>query len=110
MKIEKKDNYTLLIPDEKSVAAFYNNLSQNLNDFDYQHLVVNFLHFQNTATKDFLLFLDIAKEKKDNGTSFVLLSTNVSIDEIPEQLNIVPTLTEAEDIIEMETIERELGF
>ena len=32
------------------------------------------------------------------------------MDDYPEDFNIVPTLIEAEDIIEMENMERELGF
>ena len=32
------------------------------------------------------------------------------MDDFPEYFNIVPTLIEAEDIIEMEAMERELGF
>ena len=42
--------------------------------------------------------------------SFVIVATNVSIDEIDEKLIVVPTLQEARDIIEMEEIERDLGF
>ncbi len=42
---------------------------------------------------------------KDNG-SFVVVS-NISFD---ERLNIVPTLQEAQDFIEMEEIERQLEF
>jgi hypothetical protein len=32
------------------------------------------------------------------------------MDDFPENFNIVPTLTEAEDVLEMESMERELGF
>ena len=35
---------------------------------------------------------------------------SIEIDDFPEELNIVPTLIEAEDIIDMENMERELGF
>jgi len=35
---------------------------------------------------------------------------DITADEAPEGLNIVPTLLEAEDVIQMENIERELGF
>ena len=51
-----------------------------------------------------------AEQKKENGTSFVVLNSSVNADDFAENLNIVPTLQEAEDILEMETIERELGF
>ena len=35
---------------------------------------------------------------------------NVDADDFPETFNIVPTLQEAKDVLEMEEIERELGF
>ena len=59
---------------------------------------------------DFLLFLKIAEQKKENGTSFVVLNSSVNADDFDENLNIVPTLQEAYDYIEMEAMERELGF
>ena len=34
----------------------------------------------------------------------------IDIDDFPESINIVPTLQEAKDIMEMEAIERDLGF
>jgi len=51
-----------------------------------------------------------AFSKKENGTSFVMVYNTINIDDFPENFNIVPTLIEAEDIIEMEAMERELGF
>jgi hypothetical protein len=34
----------------------------------------------------------------------------INFDDIPEEMIVVPTLEEARDIIEMEEIERDLGF
>jgi hypothetical protein len=42
--------------------------------------------------------------------SLVLVNAAVSTDEIPDELLVVPTLHEAEDVIDMEEIERDLGF
>ena len=42
--------------------------------------------------------------------SFVVIKSGINIDDFPESVNIVPTLQEAEDILEMEAIERDLGF
>ena len=39
-----------------------------------------------------------------------MVNANIDIDDFPDYFNIVPTLQEAEDVIEMEAIERELGF
>ena len=39
-----------------------------------------------------------------------LLNAKHYNDKIPDELNVVPTLIEAEDLLEMEAIERDLGF
>ncbi len=50
----------------------------------------------------------IITNKKKNGTSFVLIMDCVDLDKIPEEINIVPTLQEAIDLIEMEEMMRDL--
>jgi hypothetical protein len=92
MQIKEATNYTLISSDEDSFKVLQ--ISEELS----------------IDKKDFLLFLKIAEQKKENGTSFVVLNSSVNADDFAENLNIVPTLQEAEDILEMETIERELGF
>ena len=42
--------------------------------------------------------------------SFVLVVKGIDADDFPDELNIVPTLIEANDILEMDNIERDLGF
>ena len=60
--------------------------------------------------KGLISFLEIAKKYKKNGQSFVLVSDKVSYDDVPDEINLVPTIKEARDIIEMEEIERDLGL
>jgi len=40
----------------------------------------------------------------------VIVNNAVDIDEVPSEMTVVPTLQEAFDIVEMEEIERDLGF
>ena len=54
--------------------------------------------------------MDISTSRKENGTSFVLICKGIDIDEIPDEINVVPTFEEAVDILEMDAIERDLGF
>ena len=110
MQIKEATNYTLISSDEDSFKEFQTSVFKKINDFEKNHLIVQISEELNIDKKDFLLFLKIAKQKKENGTSFVVLNSSVNADDFAENLNIVPTLQEAEDILEMETIERELGF
>jgi|TARA_B100000795_G_scaffold67616_1_gene46538 hypothetical protein len=110
MQIKEATNYTLISSDEDSFKEFQTSVFKKINDFEKNHLIVQISEELNIDKKDFLLFLKIAEQKKENGTSFVVLNSSVNADDFAENLNIVPTLQEAEDILEMETIERELGF
>jgi len=110
MLIEKKENYKLIYSDENSFSKFYSSFLKKEKEFDKENLIVQISNEINITKEDFLLFLSIAKQKKENSTSLVIVYKDINIDDFPEDFNIVPTLVEAEDIIEMEAIERELGF
>jgi hypothetical protein len=50
-------------------------------------------------------------EHKETKSSFIVLANGIHLEELEEQgMNVAPTLTEAEDLMEMEAIERDLGF
>ena len=110
MQIDKKDTYTGIISDENSFSEFYNSFLIEEKKLQKENLIVQVSNNINTSNEDFLLFLDIADQKKENGTSFVVVNSEIDVDDFPEHFNIVPTLQEAEDVLEMEAIERELGF
>lgn len=110
MKIKKKENYTLILPDETTFGIFKQSFTKEIEALPKENIVTSFLDSFKPNADEINSFLDIAIHKKENGTSFVLVIDNISIDDFPEELNITPTIVEAEDIIEMENIERELGF
>lgn len=110
MLIEKKENYTLISSDENTFSEFYKSYLENENTFETSHLILQISDNFKIKKEDFLLFLDKAEQKKENGTSFVIINTNINVDDFPENFNIVPTLIEAENVLEMEAIERELGL
>jgi len=110
MKITKTEKYTTLKPTEESLNIFLNKLENNLLEFKGEHLILDFSEKINTTLKELLLFLKISNKHRENGTSFVIIFKGIDIDEIPEEINIVPTFTEALDILEMDAIERDLGF
>jgi hypothetical protein len=58
--------------------------------------------------KNISFFLEVTKIQKTNNKSFVVVKNGIDIDKISELLNITPTLVEAEDILEIEAIERDL--
>lgn len=110
MQIEKKEKYTLVSSDENSFSEFYKSFTSEVSKLTNEHLILEISDEIDTKKEDFLLFLSVAEYKKENGTSFVIINKTINIDDFPENFNIVPTFIEAVDILEMEAMERELGF
>ncbi|NCT10007.1 MAG: hypothetical protein GW772_08020 [Flavobacteriia bacterium] len=110
MIITKRKKYTLISSDEDSFSDFFSSFLVKKNDFEKEHLVVLISDNIIANEKDFISFLDFSEKKKENGTSFVIVNSTINIDDFPDNFNIVPTIIEAEDILEMEEIERELEF
>ena len=108
MKIETTEAYTLIIPEEKSILEFKNAFNLKFDSSKNEHILINFSENFNTTSRKIELFLDTANTYRENGTSFVLIVKGIEIDTIPDEINAVPTLSEAIDVLEMDAIEREL--
>ena len=52
----------------------------------------------------------LSQKHKEQKHSFVIVASKIIFDEVNEELSVVPTLKEAHSFIEMEEIERDLGF
>ena len=109
MKIEKKDNYTIIQVTETSFEEFLS--AFEVDDFSKENLFLNFIDaFEITATQ-IDSFSEIAMDKKEKGTSFIIIAPGIEIDDLEDEtLSVVPTLIEAEDTLEMDAIERDLGL
>lgn len=107
---DQTEKYTLIKANENSIEEFVITFDKNYSNFEGDHLIIDFSEIINTKIEDLNLILDISSNHRENGTSFVAILDGIDIDEIPEEINVVPTLTEALDILEMDEIERDLGF
>lgn len=110
MKTSQKDNFLLVENDTKSLTDFTSELTRQHEDLKNNNVVVNLLNFGRVNTKNMLGFLEISNVYRSQNKSFVIINDAVSIDELPDELIVVPTLKEAEDMIQMDEIQRELGF
>ena len=110
MIITKTEKYTHIKPAQKSFTEFFNKFKNHHTELIDQHIIIDFSEKFNIKTGELILFLKLSVQHKENGSSFVLICSTIDIDQIPLELNVVPTFTEAIDIIEMDAIERDLGF
>jgi hypothetical protein len=110
MKVEDK-GHTITIKDTKgSAAEFLTALTAQYNNFKDKNLILDLSKDGAIDIKGLLAFLDLSNKHRMAKKSFVLVVPGFDYDDAPDEMVIVPTVLEAHDIIEMEEIERDLGF
>ena len=111
MKIENKENYVILTDEKDDAADFASFLEYQIpNKFKGQNVMLNLLDYTNLTLHQLLLFLKVSNLHRKTKHSFVFVNDAINPDDIPYEMVVVPTIQEGEDIIEMEEIERDLGF
>ena len=110
MKVEEK-GHTIIVKDTKGdIALFLVKLTHEINSFKNFNLIIDLTFSKNVLVKDIMLFSDLCKLYKKNKKSFVIVTNDFDFNANTKNITIVPSAIEAHDIIEMEEIERDLGF
>ena len=111
MKIDNHENFVILEDEQNDLEKFASFLEFQIpNKFKGQNVIVNLLAIKDLSLDNLLLFLKVSNIHRGDNYSFVFVNNSFNPDDLPSEMNVVPTLQEAVDIIEMEEIERELGF
>jgi hypothetical protein len=110
MNSEIKENYVLVSDEHDDICGFANFLNKIFEQFSSQNVIVNLLKYDNAQLSDLLCYLELSNAHRASKHSFVIVNASMSMEEIPEELMVVPTVQEAVDVIHMEEIERDLGF
>ncbi|MFC7357331.1 ribonuclease Z [Jejudonia soesokkakensis] len=111
MKIENKENLVILADEYTNPKEFASFLEYQIpKKFKGQNVVLNLLNYKDMDLETLLLYLKVSNIHRKTKHSFVIVNQSVPIDDIPMEMVVVPTLQEAEDVVEMEDIERDLGF
>lgn len=110
MKVEQRGLITIIKNTQSSTKEFYQKLQHEYNSFKTQNLIIDLSHDKAITIKDINLFLEIVKSHFKSKKSLVFVTDVINFNDVPERIIVVPTILEAHDIIEMEEIERDLGF
>jgi hypothetical protein len=110
MKVDHKGHSTIIKNTQYSTADFLTKVTHEYNSFKTQNLILDLSHDKNLTMKDIKSFADLTKLHKKGKKSLVLVTDVIDFNSVPISVMVVPTVLEAHDIIEMEEIERDLGF
>lgn len=110
MKVDQKGHTTIIKDTESDTHIFLKKLTEQYNTFKKENLILDISQDKTVTLESVKQFQTLAKMHQGNKKSFVLVTDAVDFDMVPDSITVVPTLLEAHDIIEMEEIERDLGF
>lgn len=110
MKVETKGHTTTIKDTEGNILMFLQKVISQYNSFKDYNLILDVTHDKTADVKSIKLFADLSKKHKKLKKSFVIVAENIDFNEVPSSILVVPTLLEANDMIDMEEIERDLGF
>ena len=110
MKVTTKEKYSILKDTESNVENFIFKIENQYVNYKNINLILDLTPNKCVTISLLNNFKELVKKHKKNKKSIVIVAQNIDFTKTPNQINIVPTLIEAIDIIELEEIERDLGF
>ena len=94
MKIENHDNFVVLSDDRGSFSDFVPYISmQVVKQYQGQNIVLDLLKYTHIALDELLELLKVSNLHRASKNSFVIINTAIDLDDIPEELVVVPTFT-----------------
>lgn len=110
MIFDKDGNITVITQEKVSIVELVKKLQIMYSRFKDENIIINLTSLKQLKTTDVIEFLQVSNKHREANHSFIIVSNKIELGDIPDELIIVPTLQEAYDVIEMEEIERDLGF
>jgi len=110
MKVDQKGHTIILKDTQGELKYFIEKVLENYHSFKGQNIILDFSRLNNIQKADLKSFNELLSQQEKNKKSLVIVSEGLDYNDIPEKYNVVPSLLEAHDLIEMDEIERDLGF
>jgi hypothetical protein len=109
MKVEEKGHTIIIRDTQRDCNAFLMKITHEHKTFRNHNLVLD-LSSSDLTQKNLSQFKPLSKIHKSAKKSFIIVESGIDYNAVPDALLVVPTILEAQDLIEMEEIERDLGF
>lgn len=110
MKVEDKGHTVIIKDTQGDVNAFLAKVTAERNIYKERNIILDLSQDKGITLDNLLGFLSLSNKHRSSKKSFVLVANDIDFNDVPDEMVVVPTLLEANDIIEMEEIERDLGF
>lgn len=110
MIIDTNENISTITQEKVTVVELVKKLETLYPKFKNQHIIIQLTSLKSVVLEDIIEFLRLSNTHRATKKSFVIVNETFDVDLAPDEIIVVPTHQEALDIIEMEDMERDLGF
>lgn len=110
MIFDQNGNTSIITQEKVSIIELVKKLQALYPKFKNNNIIVALTSLDEITQAEIVEFLDLSKSHKAAKHSLVIVSSKIDLDIVPDDLVVVPTMQEAYDVIEMEDMERDLGF
>ncbi|MTG97859.1 MULTISPECIES: ribonuclease Z [Myroides] len=113
MKLKEKGHTIIVSSNEVTIEEFVKKVEAQYSDsFKKANIIIDLSHNKDIVEEESLvLFEDLAiSHMEEANKSFVIVVPDIDFNDFDGDLIVVRTLQEAHDLIEMDEIQRDLGF
>ena len=110
MIFDKDGNITIITQENESTVELVKKIEVLYERYKNNNIIVSLTSLEKVTLPEIVEFLQLSNTHRKAKHSFVIVTSRIDLDETPDEIVVVPTMQEAYDIIEMEEIERDLGF
>ncbi|MFH4968370.1 ribonuclease Z [Gaetbulibacter sp. M240] len=110
MIIDQKDNISIITQEKATIIELVKKIETLYPKFKGNNIIISLTSLRPIVLEDILEFLQLSNLHRKAKNSFVIVSDKMDLNMVPDEIIVVPTLQEAFDVIEMEEMERDLGF
>lgn len=110
MIIDQNANTSIITQEKATIITLVSKLQEAYSKFKNNNIIIVLTQLTPLGVNDINEFLQISNTHREAKHSFVVVSSKIDLDIVPDDIIVVPTIQEAYDVIEMEDIERDLGF
>ena len=110
MKVDQKAHTITIRDTQGDFTSFLMKVTHQYKTFEKHNIIIDLLQYKDFSANDIKLFKPLSKQHKKAKKSFVVVTSDFDFNAVSSKLTVGPSLLEAHDIIEMEEIERDLGF
>ena len=110
MSIQSHKSYELVVAADDNMSALPQILINRLKGSELRHMIIDFSYVTQLSMTQINGFVDLTNGFAAAKKSLVMVVPQLNLTELENTISMAPTLLEAEDVIQMEEMARDLGF